>query len=345
MNYKYILLFVFCILLHRSDAQKHTISGYITDKETGEKLIGANVYDAKLMLGTSTNLFGFYSIMGTAFVFIICMEACIKDIEIPIPSTAKYLVANCIYSPDSVWSVEVSNTVSVIDNSAQQPINGAVVQIFKNGTLLETLKNSGVGKYSSTNNNYPVAGEKYSMKVSAPGFNDIEAMDTIPQKMSSLIIHKLDGTLPSINTSRSAQIGLTVTFSDPIGEKNYYQLLVYGFFDKSTVPVMNNGRDQQDTNAIRLIRYTAIDVVFDKDNQNLFSDRLIDGKTYDLKVNLRGRDLLDLRKVYVKVIKGSRNYFLYFKSSNRNSGTKADDVFTEPVFAYNNIKNGMGVFA
>ena len=41
---------------------QHTISGYITDESTGELLIGANIYDAKLGAGTSSNLYGFYSL-------------------------------------------------------------------------------------------------------------------------------------------------------------------------------------------------------------------------------------------------------------------------------------------
>jgi hypothetical protein len=43
-------------------AQKITISGYITDKESGERLINANVYNKDTYLGTTANSFGYYSI-------------------------------------------------------------------------------------------------------------------------------------------------------------------------------------------------------------------------------------------------------------------------------------------
>ena len=43
-------------------AQKVTFSGYIRDRETKEALIGANIYDAKLQKGTTSNQYGFYSI-------------------------------------------------------------------------------------------------------------------------------------------------------------------------------------------------------------------------------------------------------------------------------------------
>ncbi|MEM1220645.1 MAG: TonB-dependent receptor plug domain-containing protein, partial [Bacteroidota bacterium] len=43
-------------------AQKFTISGYLSDAETGEMLIGANVYDFQSESGTVSNTYGFYSI-------------------------------------------------------------------------------------------------------------------------------------------------------------------------------------------------------------------------------------------------------------------------------------------
>ncbi len=43
-------------------AQQVTISGYITEKKSGERLIGATVYIPEKNAGTTTNAFGFYSL-------------------------------------------------------------------------------------------------------------------------------------------------------------------------------------------------------------------------------------------------------------------------------------------
>jgi hypothetical protein len=43
-------------------AQKYTISGFLSDSTSGESLIGASVYDIKTLQGTTTNLYGFYSL-------------------------------------------------------------------------------------------------------------------------------------------------------------------------------------------------------------------------------------------------------------------------------------------
>ena len=59
MRLLYILVFLPFISLSQ---EKFTLNGYITDKESGESLIGATVYINELNAGTVTNAYGFYSI-------------------------------------------------------------------------------------------------------------------------------------------------------------------------------------------------------------------------------------------------------------------------------------------
>ena len=47
------------------DATSYTVSGHVTDAETGEELIGASVYVKELGTGTVSNQYGFYSISLT----------------------------------------------------------------------------------------------------------------------------------------------------------------------------------------------------------------------------------------------------------------------------------------
>ena len=55
-----ILGFICCTQVVFS--QKYTISGYISDAETGEKLINASIYNANTLQGTITNNYGFFSL-------------------------------------------------------------------------------------------------------------------------------------------------------------------------------------------------------------------------------------------------------------------------------------------
>ncbi|MDL2239064.1 TonB-dependent receptor [Bacteroidales bacterium OttesenSCG-928-K03] len=60
---KKILFFIFLFLAVTSFSQKkNTVSGYVTEKGSGESLPGVNVYVKEFKTGTSTNTFGFYSL-------------------------------------------------------------------------------------------------------------------------------------------------------------------------------------------------------------------------------------------------------------------------------------------
>ena len=60
---KYLKTLSFILLLSiTSFAQKYTISGYVEENETGEKLFTANVYDEISKQGTITNNYGFFSL-------------------------------------------------------------------------------------------------------------------------------------------------------------------------------------------------------------------------------------------------------------------------------------------
>jgi outer membrane cobalamin receptor len=57
-----LLLFLLLSFFSVSQAQNFTLSGYIQDSQTGEKLIGANIYNAASLKGTTSNSYGFFSL-------------------------------------------------------------------------------------------------------------------------------------------------------------------------------------------------------------------------------------------------------------------------------------------
>jgi len=50
------------LLIFSASAQNHTISGYLSDAQSGERLIGVNIYLEGTNFGTTTNTYGFYSL-------------------------------------------------------------------------------------------------------------------------------------------------------------------------------------------------------------------------------------------------------------------------------------------
>ena len=67
---KYLTIGLFLILFNSIPAQeKFTINGHIRDAETGEELIGTTIYIESLKAGTSTNVYGFYSLTMPAGIY------------------------------------------------------------------------------------------------------------------------------------------------------------------------------------------------------------------------------------------------------------------------------------
>ncbi len=58
-----LLILLFNTVFFAQDVEKsHTLSGFIYDAENGETMIGANIFIKELGTGTSSNIYGFYSI-------------------------------------------------------------------------------------------------------------------------------------------------------------------------------------------------------------------------------------------------------------------------------------------
>jgi len=63
MNLKRLVFIILLIsLIIKANAQKYTISGYVEDSGTSEKIFMANVYNSLKMQGTASNTYGFYSL-------------------------------------------------------------------------------------------------------------------------------------------------------------------------------------------------------------------------------------------------------------------------------------------
>ena len=59
---KYYCFTILFLLVSQLFSQNYTMSGYLSDKSSGEVLIGATIYNPKTYEGTTTNAYGFYSL-------------------------------------------------------------------------------------------------------------------------------------------------------------------------------------------------------------------------------------------------------------------------------------------
>jgi hypothetical protein len=274
-----------------------------------------------------------------SLVLMIVFTSCEKTIDINVESKATKLVVNSLISisPDSVVAVNVSKSLSILDNDNIVYINDATVNLYENGVFLQTLSFDNNGNYYAYQVT-PDFGKNYSLKVSAPGYKDAYAENNIPMPIQIISVDTM-----TVSGEWNDMLQCKIKFYDNPDERNYY------FFN---VRSLNEKYDPDST-----INYSLSNIYFDstdpiveetlKNNFGiLFSDEMINGQTYSLSVLLNKYDFTgnDTIMVYFNLNSITYDFYLYAKSY-ANHVSAQGDPFAEPVQVYNNITGGYGVFA
>ncbi len=141
--------------------EQHTISGYIKDASNGEALIGASVFVNEISTGTTTNVYGFYSLQlpkGTyhlkyqfiglkAFLKEVALDNNIRfDLElIPEDNLLEDVVITSDAIDKNVRSVEMSTAKLDIKSIEKLPAFAGEVDILKSIQLLPGVSTVGEG--------------------------------------------------------------------------------------------------------------------------------------------------------------------------------------------------------
>ncbi len=284
--------------------------------------------------------------------------SCEKPTDISAVTGGGDLVIISNFSPDQSLNVVVTVTRSPLDGALQQEyVTDATVELFgEEGEFLEELtlseqKNEeGAIPFYTTQDFVPQPQVAYTIVVDAPVHGTATAKSRIPEPIDLLSsrIKNFSRQVSETGTT-NLQYEVNVSFQDPGKKQNYYHIsLMQELFHYAL-------SEEGDT----LVGYSSYrPLVFDPaDNTQtqiahigggmLLDDGAFNGKiiSYDLPVSfdydatryLHGQLILELRAV-------SEEYFYYFSSLSRQSGSKGQP-FDDPVIIQDNVEGGRGVFA
>ncbi len=135
---KSTLLVLLCLFWLGSNAQKFTISGFVTDAQSGEKLISARVFDPQRKEGAITNAYGFYSITtegGT--VTLSCSYVGYKTFSTGFSLKADTTIAIAL-EPEGVQldDVQITGEKDIAENSQMSQIDVPIEMIKKIPALM-----------------------------------------------------------------------------------------------------------------------------------------------------------------------------------------------------------------
>ncbi|MFH2141645.1 MAG: TonB-dependent receptor, partial [Bacteroidota bacterium] len=162
---KYIIIFfILAILLISGDfafSQKYTISGYVRDQQTGEELIGANIFIKDLSKGTITNTYGFYSLTFPAGEYTISCSFLgytdySKKIKLDKDIKNNILLSESVYMTkevvivgekpeDNVESTQMGTVRLPVESIKKLPAIFGEVDIMKTIQLLPGVQSGGEG--------------------------------------------------------------------------------------------------------------------------------------------------------------------------------------------------------
>ena len=255
-------------------------------------------------------------------------------VELDIPEHTPALAVTANFSDiDTTLALYVSNSVGVLEPDQPVIIENATVELFKNGQLLYNFDYNTNGLYGKTNVN-PLgdSNAEYVLKVSAPNFVDVSAIQFMPQPV---LINDASFEREGAVTPDGERVNeVTIKFSDPSGIVNYYSISAFGRISLS-------GFEYEDK--VYLSSFNPI--VEEGDQILIFSDATFDGREVTLNFYTYDDypDDADSVELDISLISISEDRYFFEKSFNIFNNSNGNP-FVEPVVVHNNIENGHGIF-
>ncbi|MCF6353143.1 MAG: DUF4249 domain-containing protein [Cyclobacteriaceae bacterium] len=275
---------------------------------------------------------------------------CETIVDIEVPRNPPSLVINSTLSDDAFIKVHVSQSQYILESGDYKMITGAIVEIFEEGTLVETLPDSLEGYYISANY-IPKRGKTYTIKVAKNGFETATAEALMPLDTANILSVKMDTVRESIDGYTSSYLRFSVEIKDDKAYDNFYNISVYlgGYFKRYDYsvdpPVLIDSLYSYQKLYLQSRDPSLED--FQSYGQNiLFNDELFNGSTYKMNVlsSRWGSPDENQYTYFVALANTSESYYRYELSSQLQYWVDGDP-FAQPVTVYNNIENGFGIFS
>jgi hypothetical protein len=280
------------------------------------------------------------------------LAGCETVVEVELPPHERQLVAQGFFMPESLWVVRVSHTVGYTDSDLPALVDDATVEIWEGDRLLERLARSDSGTYTAVGNR-PEPGHRYTLRVTASGFDPTEGSDALP---SAPQVVAFEPALVQGAPETRRVVRLRLTLDDPAREANRYTLAVLHFRalvdSAGAVTALPPG----------LFPFTSDDPAlgapipnpFDPDDpafyQALFRDDGFDGqpRTFDLEIAYDAPSDsagTSVRRAFALLLVSLSEDLYRYAETAPQQVLFGENPFAEPLRVHSNLSNGYGIFA
>lgn len=279
-------------------------------------------------------------------------------LELPVPEHTPIMAISAFINSTSTDSLnfKISRTFGLFEErpeESQDNLDNAEVKLFEDGNLLHTFSNNNslfnAGYSTQLSEAFGGEGKTYKLEVSHPDYSTATATQIMPIAipLTKVEYRELNNSGGFDGTNGEFKL----TFNDPAGEDNFYELaaiqtVTYVFEDyegnvieeEYEQPIYLGNDGPADPNVTEGYDYASI----------LVSDTNFNGQTFTLSAEFNeyndfggGGATTATYKIYWRTV--TKDYFNYSKSLLDNERA-TDNPFAEPVSLYTNVTGGIGAF-
>ena len=317
-----------------------------------------------------------YIIIGLAL-----LASCEKEIDFKGEQTEPKLVINSKVEPGQPVSAAVGKSCFFLDEEMDRSMpSGAMAQLYVNDNFISnmdlvidsiehlyyTYNGDSIGykiEKHFESDYRPQSGDIVKITASAPGFDDVEGSTSqLPKNTEcSILDYKIlewEGYYVEdyMNEGDSAfyayfSMELTIEITDPNpGQTDFFML---HFINGSRYDDMSNfvTCTAEYTDPVFGGSVSSSEILdaleFDSSPENVFTDVLFDGRSYQIKLPLRmdyrrnSAGDPDLYRVPIPIEHLSKEYYKYLNTCEQNIDYM--QFFSEPIQTYTNVTNGYGI--
>lgn len=309
------------------------------------------------------------SIPVVIFLSFISGTSCESTLFIELEESERLIVLNGAISSDSVLTIQVSRTRHILDNAPLVPLENATVNVYRESSPMGLLTHRGNG-FFSLEGVRPDVGITYTIEAGNSGYPGVTASCRIPFPVE---IESVDTATVTISDNQMywgpdmKWFTFDLTLNDPAGEQNYYLVdtwinTSYRQWRDTTVVIVDSIWYGNQWNYFpRDSVYPVYDIVRTYGNHPfrcediimeaytssgaLFSDQLIDGKSYSFRGQINEYSIMsaDSAVVEIRLHSISESFYKYLKSRQKHYETK-NNYLAVPVIVYSNVESGTGFF-
>ena len=254
------------------------------------------------------------------------------------PYEGEQLVMNGLLIPEQVVTVSVSRTAPVIGRIQNDlAVENATVSLFQADQLVERLRHTGGGMYTSPSEFTPQVGQTYHFTIERDREKLVTDHQTVPAApMVTEFRYQAGAVLPLNDSSKAGGLYLTMIDTLPQG---FYSVDVRGF--RLTEEVAINVWALNETEEVAsACGFVGGNNTFDF-SKSCFADNVYQAQYGVEATGFLNGEKVDCTRLEILVTKISEDYYQYLETSVQPEGI--DLAFTEPQVVYSNVLGGYGI--